>query len=422
MKKTLLMAALVLMSAVVCAQQANLKEAKKLTSKKDYAGARAAIRQAINNPETKDLPMTWYLAGEIGYRQLKAETDMIYEDPTHQINYAEVGAAVYESCEYWIEADKLASAIVQDKKGRDVMADPKTRKSIQTKMLQYYQNQELVKYGAEMQGKNDMKAAYNAFRMHCSIPDLPMMQEEKLQEKMPKDTVYQEYMYYAVNFAFAAEMYPEAIEMIEKMLKIENVYKAKRLTEMLYEAYKVQNDSVGMEASLKRGVKNFPEEPWFIQNMINFYVYSNQQQKAIEYLDEAITREPNSTQYYVAKAGMLESLSRYTDALATYEKAIELDPKSANAYAGIGRIKYNQAVIFDNGISGNLRGKALDDAEKTKNAMYHAPIEYFEKAAELNPEDIGNLSQLKSLYFRFRKEPGMQAKYEKIEKQIKALQ
>ncbi|MBQ2608574.1 MAG: hypothetical protein II588_05075 [Paludibacteraceae bacterium] len=422
MKKTLFLAALVLMSACVSAQQANLKAAKSLTGKKDYAGARAAIDQALNNDETKNLPMAWYLAGEIGYRQLKAETDKQYEDPMYQVNYAEVGAAVYESCEYWIVADSLAMVPMLDKKGREVPTDPKTRKNIQAKMLQYYQNKYLVQYGAAMQGNNDMKSAYNAFRMHTLIPTLPMMDDPKIQAKMPRDEEYQEYMYYAVNFAFASELYPEAIEMMQKMLAIENVYKEKRVNELLFEGYKAINDSLGMEQALQRGVAHFPEEPWFIQNMINFYVYSNQQQKAIDYLDQAIERDPGSAQYYVAKASMLESMSRYTDATTLYEKAIELNPEYGQAYAGLGRIKYNQAVIFDNGIPASLRGKALDDAEKTKNAMYHAPIEYFEKAIEYSPEDIGTMNQVKSLYYRFRKEPGMQAKYDAMMKKIKEAQ
>lgn len=422
MKKTLFLAALVLMSAGVYAQQANLKLAKSLTSKKDFVGARAAIRQALDNEETKNLAQTWYLAGEIGYRQLKAETDKQFEDPMYQINYAEVGAAVYESCEYWIVADSLAMVPMLDKKGREVPTDPKTRKNIQGKMVQYYQTKYLVQYGAAMQSNDDMKSAYQAFRMHTLIPELPIMQDPKIQDKMPRDEEYQEYMYYAVNFAFAAEDYPAAIDMINKMLKIENVYKEKRVNEMLFEAYKMMNDSTGMENTLKNGVTRFPEEPWFIQNMINFYVYSNQQEKAIQYLNEAIARDPQSAQYYVARAGMLESMNRYTDAIADYEKAIELAPDNGNAYAGIGRIKYNQAVIFDNGISGSLRGKALDDAMNTMSAMYRAAIPYFEKAVEYNPEDLGTMNQLKSLYYRFRKEPGMQAKYDKMMQQIRELQ
>ena len=74
MKRTLFVAALALISVGAFAQADNVKLAKKLTSKKDFAGARAAIHQALENEETKNQALTWYQAGEIGYRQLKAET------------------------------------------------------------------------------------------------------------------------------------------------------------------------------------------------------------------------------------------------------------------------------------------------------------------------------------------------------------
>lgn len=421
MKRTLFVAALALISVGAFAQADNVKLAKKLTSKKDFAGARAAIHQALENEETKNQALTWYQAGEIGYRQLKAETEKIYEDPMYQVDYATAGQAVYESCEYFIVADSLAMIPTLDKKGREVV-DLKTRKNIQQKMLQYYLNRDLVNYGAAMQGKSDWRSAYKAFRMHTMIPNLPMMQDPKLQQQMPKDTVYQEYMYYAVNFAYSAEMYPEMIEMIQEMLQIENVYKANQITKWLHEAYHLTNDSAGMEATLKLGVERYPDDMWFLQSMINYYVYSNQQQKAIDYLNEAIERDPNSTQYYVVKGNLLESQNRYTQAQEIYEKVLEMDPNNARAYAGLGFIKYNQAQIFDNSISSNLTGKALDQAEQTRNAMYHAAIPYFEKAVELGIEDTNMLTCLRGLYFRFRKEPGMMAKYEKLAQHIKDLQ
>ena len=61
MKKTLVLAALVLISAGCFAQKANVKKAKNLALQEspDFSGARAAINEALQNEETKCLPSPW---------------------------------------------------------------------------------------------------------------------------------------------------------------------------------------------------------------------------------------------------------------------------------------------------------------------------------------------------------------------------
>ena len=80
MKKTLIMAALVLISAGCFAQKANVKKAKNLALQEtpDFSSARAAINEALTNEETKDLADTWYTAGLIGYQELSKENEKTY--------------------------------------------------------------------------------------------------------------------------------------------------------------------------------------------------------------------------------------------------------------------------------------------------------------------------------------------------------
>ena len=68
MKKSIFLAALVLISAGCFAQKANVSKARSLADAEtpDYAGARTAIAEALQNDETKDQANTWYIAGFIG--------------------------------------------------------------------------------------------------------------------------------------------------------------------------------------------------------------------------------------------------------------------------------------------------------------------------------------------------------------------
>ena len=74
MKKSIFLAALVLVGASCFAQKANVSKARNLCDAEvpDYVGARAAINEALQNDETKDQANTWYVAGFVGYKEFDA--------------------------------------------------------------------------------------------------------------------------------------------------------------------------------------------------------------------------------------------------------------------------------------------------------------------------------------------------------------
>ncbi|MBO5553837.1 MAG: tetratricopeptide repeat protein [Paludibacteraceae bacterium] len=421
MKRTLFLAAVALMSAGAFAQMANVKLAKKLTSKKDFDGARAAIVPALTNEETKNLTETWFVAGEIGYKQLQAEVDKIYEQPGYKPNYEVLGPAILESCKYYEVADSLALVPTLDKKGREVV-DTKTHKTIQSRLLKYFEEEQLAVYGSTMAQKDDDKGIYDGFSGHVAIPYMKAMQDEKMQAKMPKDSVFQSYMYYAANYAFRIKDYKAAAFQIERMLEIENVERELTVTEYLYEAYKELKDSTNMLRTLERGMKRFPQESWFVQNMINYYFESGKTKEAIESLNLAIEKEPDGAQYYRIRGVLYENMEQYDKALADYKKFIELEPANPLGYQLMATATGLKAKFFEDHVDYRLTGKAYDAAMKTKDELYAAAIPYWEKAVELAPDDLGSWTELKKLYYRFIARKGMQTKYDAAMKRIKELQ
>ena len=72
MKKVLFLAALVLVSAGSFAQKKNVSIARNRAMAEDnpdFVGARAAIKEALDNDETKNLPNTYFVAGLIGFQE-----------------------------------------------------------------------------------------------------------------------------------------------------------------------------------------------------------------------------------------------------------------------------------------------------------------------------------------------------------------
>lgn len=409
MKKSLFLAALVLMSAGCFAQKANVKKARNLALQEtpDFTGARAAIGEALQNPETANLAETYYVAGLIGYQEDAIENQKAYLGQT--VDSEKAGQAVTESYDYWIHAGELASALTLDKKGREVPADKKTWSNVQKKLVEYYQTQELVKYGVYLNEQRDFKNAYFAFQRHLAIPFLPWMQDEKIQKELVVDTIYDQYKYFAAIFAIQAEMHPEAIQILEEMKTGE--YEAISVNQFLYQEYVNIKDTASFVRVLQDAVVRFPQEPWFLQNLINHYIYSGQEKEALAYLAQAIEREPNVAQYHLIKGNLDENQGNYDEAMADFDRALAIDPTMADAEAGKGRVYYNQAV------KQNELAAYIEDAAEYKAALaamdelFRKSLPYFEKAHELAPDNRDYMITLRTLYYRF----DMQAEYDAID-------
>lgn len=413
MRKSLILAALVLMSAGCMAQKNPLvKKAKSLCNAEtpDFREARDLMEEALAQEPTAE---TYYWAGMVGYKENQREN---YNEMMGQgINKAAAGQAVVESYNYWLKADKLAQVLTTDKKGNEVPTDPKMRGKLQKMMLEYYKGLELVKYGIYLNEQRDYEGAYRAFKMHIDIPELEMMQDAKLQKDMPRDTTYIQYKYYAAIFAVQSELHAEAVALLEQLKDGE--YEAVSTNQFLYQEYVALKDTAKFVATLQNAIARFPQESWFLQNLINYYIFSGQEQTAIDYLATAIANEPNVAQYYLIRGNLNENQKHYAEALADFDQALVIDPTMADAQAGKGRVYYNQAVKMNEDAAMISDNKAYKKALEEMNVVFRESLPFFEKAHELNPTDRTYIQTLKGLYYRF----GMDDKYNEMNEKLQNL-
>ena len=411
MKKSIFLAALVLISAGCFAQKANVSKARSLADAEtpDYAGARAAIQEALVNDETKDQANTYYVAGFVGYKEFY--NGNLKRQIGQNIDVEAWGNAVYESLNYWDKAYELALVPTYDKKGK-AKYDTRTPKSILPKVQEYFQFQPLIVVGFNAYEANDPSRAYDMFIAHCNIPNSKIMQDNPdVLAELVRDSSFYTCVYYAGRFAYEAKRYDEAIATLDRMntehananaLRKEIIF----ANEFIYQIYMETGDTVKALESIKKSIELFPEEAWFMQNLINYYINSGQESMAIEYLDLAITREPNVGQYYNSKGSILARIGRFEESFAEFDKAIALEPTNALFISSLG-----YAYI-------DLGNKINDDAtylsakeykkEKVKiDAAFKKALEYFEKAYELEPTNSEYKRNLRSMYYRL----GMIDKY-----------
>jgi tetratricopeptide (TPR) repeat protein len=406
MKKIILSLFLLASFTFSFAQKSNVSKAKNkaLMENPDFKAAREAINLALQDSVTIKQADTWYVAGLIGNK----ENEVLYGKAILNQKFdADVkGKAILESYGYFLEAYKLDQ--LPNAKGK---VKPKYAKDIKTKIKEYYITQQnLIAYGAFLFEKKNYEGAIEAFEVFLEIPKLPMMNNE-----IPMDSTYNMIMYYTAIASTNAKMHDKAIGLYEN-LKDKN-YETLAVYQLLYEEYLHQKDTANFVKTLKEGFEKFPSEAWFLQNLINYFIYSSKVPEALLYLNTAIEREPNMAQYRYVKGNLDESLGNIDDALASFDKAIEIDPTLADAYAGKGRLYYNKAVKMLEEANNIKDIKLYNAAQLKAENVFKECLPYFKKASELKPTEIEYKKTLKTLYYRLK----MDKDFEAISKEIDAM-
>lgn len=415
MRKSLILAALVLISAGCFAQKNPLvKKAKSLMNAEtpDFNAARGQIAEALEQEPTAE---NYYWAGMIGYKEAEQQNNNLYMGLAKDI--PTVGAAMEESIEYFVKADELAQVPVLNKKGVEVPTDPKMRGKVSKMILAYYKSDDLIRYGAQLSDSKDYEGAFKAFKTHLSIPKLELMQDPKIQKEIVLDTTYYNYMFNAAYFALRAEMHQEAIEMLLQ-LKAFGQTEPLLVNQFLCQEYITINDSVNYIKALQDGILLFPHEDFFIQNLVSYSVQTNTEADAIAFFTTLIENNPSEPLYYVKRGVLYEMLERFDEAMADFDKVLSFDANNADATAGKGRVYYNKAVKMNEAAASIVDNKEYKKAIDEMNEVFRQSLPYFEKAHELKPDNTNYMQTLKMLYYRFRTEPGMQEKYDAIEAKL----
>lgn len=404
MKRVLLSLFLVLSITLGFAQKKNVSKAKNLTLMEtpDFKAAREAITPALTDSTTMNDANTWFIAGNIGY----GENEAFFQKMVlgQEVDRIAKGKSMLESYNYYLKAYDLD--LLPDAKGK---VKPKFTKTIQQRIKDYFTNQvNFIGYGAAIFEQKDYKAAVEIFETYLNVPKLPMMADQKF----PEDSTYKMIKYYTAIAATNAEMTDKAILYYED-LKDDN-YESLNVYQLLYEQYRTKGDTVKFVDVLKQGFEKFPNEAWFLQNLINYYIFTQKTDDAMVYLNQAIARDANNPQYLFVLGNLEESRGNADAARAAFEKAMTIDPTLADAWSGVGRLIFNKAVKMADDANTIKENKPYLAAKKKADDEFAKSLPYFEKAKELNPGDQENLRTLRTLYYRLK----MDDKYDKVSKEL----
>lgn len=401
MKRVLLTVALCVAASASFAQKKAVNEAQSIakSSNADFGEARTLIKGAMENPETKDDAKTWYVAGFIEDQQFNAERtkQILGQQPNEPVMYD----ALYGILPYFQKAYELDQ--MPNEKGK---IKPKYTKDIKSVLSANHIY--LFNGGAYYFDQRDYKKAYDFFNQYVDISELPMFAGTQTAEK---DSTFMTVQFYAAVAATQIGDSKTAIAALERAKK--TPYRQNDVYQYLcYEYGEAKNaqDSINLENTLVEGLQIFPDSAYYLNNLINIYIYSNRNEKALEALNTAIQKNPNDASLYNVMGRVYETgLKDNANAEKYFILALEKDPELVDATASIGRLYYNQAVNKLSEANMINDSKKYQEELSVAKELFKKALPFFEKAHKAEPTKKDHMIGLRGIYYNLNMGPELEA-------------
>ena len=379
MKKLMIMALMASAATTAFAQDALVKEAKKLADKGDYANAVKTITPALESAETLDKAAAWHQLSNIHYTQynkineIAAKSTITHEEyDTLTMYRAAVNA--------WESALKCDEYDMQpNEKGK---VKPRFRSESQTRYKNF--GVYLVQAGqSEYQLKNS-EAALKDWSLYCGMKDTPIFAEV---QDFPKDPLYYDITYYVALLAYQTKDYALA----EKYAKItaESPEKIDDANEILLfskkDNMKTKEDSLAYVSTVKEMHKVHPEQERYFNLLMEYYTRSNNTEGMKQWLSEETEVNPQNSMVWALKGEVDMNAENWDAAIASYDKAIEIKPDFVQCVFNAGRCYYASAMELQTKLADKDGMITNENREKVAEVVKKAEG-YYLRAKELDPD------------------------------------
>ena len=406
MKKVLFTVALLAGAVVASAQVSVVKEAKSM--KKDPAAAAKVLEAALTNPETANDPNTWQLAGDL-QKAIYDEENMKMYLPGGQADMPRMYNSLVKMFEYYLKCDDVEQAGIAN----GTVKKAKLRKKNAENLLKVRTN--LSNGGVEAFNANDYEGAQKYFGLFVDVVDHPMFADQAAALKA--DTLNTLFANYAAMAAGMRE--PKDVASVIKYGNIgkENASEGWRALMFMAEVYgnKESGDSIKWLETIKEGAQRFPEQDFFVGNIMDYYLQRGMVDEGLAQIDQLLATNEKPYFLYV-KGVLLYEKKDYEAAHAALDKVIAAGGDLvAEAYSKKGDIYFFPAQqIVEENSSLNIDDPKYNANEAKIKEAYELAKPFYEKAKELEPDNQQIWGQmLLRIYWTLNK-----AEYEALEKEM----
>ena len=406
MKKVLFTVALLAGAVVASAQVSVVKEAKSM--KKDPVAAAKVLEAALTNPETANDPNTWQLAGDL-QKAIYDEENMKMYLPGGQADMPRMYNSLVKMFEYYLKCDDVEQAGIAN----GTVKKAKLRKKNAENLLKVRTN--LSNGGVEAFNANDYEGAQKYFGLFVDVVDHPMFADQAAALKA--DTLNTLFANYAAMAAGMRE--PKDVASVIKYGNIgkENASEGWRALMFMAEVYgnKENGDSIKWLETIKEGAQRFPEQDFFVGNIMDYYLQRGMVDEGLAQIDQLLASNEKPYFLYV-KGVLLYEKKDYEAAHAALDKVIAAGGDLvAEAYSKKGDIYFFPAQqIVEENSSLNIDDPKYNANEAKIKEAYELAKPFYEKAKELEPDNQQIWGQmLLRIYWTLNK-----AEYEALEKEM----
>ncbi len=230
--------------------------------------------------------------------------------------------------------------------------------------------------------------------------------------------------YFASLAALKAKKFEEAINYNETLIQLgfgANDDEKVAIYQSQAVAYRETGDTAKMLKVLEKGIEAFPKANYpLVIETFNYYVNIGENEKAFEYINLAIEKNPNDAQFYVIRGTLLEEMKRKDEAKLDYVKAVELQSDNFDANYSLGAFYYNTAVDTLDWADKNIpinKFSELGKYQEISNQLFEEALPFLEKAYAIQEKNVNVLSTLKTIYYRL----GKQEQYNEVDEKLKSL-
>lgn len=405
MRKVLFTAAAFLLTVCAAsAQESVVKEAKK--AKGDPAKAAQIIEPALTDPSTANDPETWKLAGDF-QKSIYDDENMKLYLPGGKADTSKLYNSLAKMFEYYTKCDEVEQAKV--KSGE--LKKPKLRKKLAETLAKV--RPQLTNAGSDAYNAGNYAGALKYFGLYVDAPQNAMFDEIS---SVKNDTLVP----LIANYAALAANSLKDNSAVVKYATVGKNHKEEGFRSLmcLAEVYGKGEtpDSTQWLATIKEGVEKFPNQEYFVGNLMDYYIQKGKVADALASMDEIIAKNPNSAYYKYVKGVLQYENKDYDGAIATFNDVIAAGGDfQAESNSKIGDCYFfpAQSIVEENSKI------SMDDPkyaanEKQIEELYKKAAPFYEKAKSLKPDDRQLWGQfLLNIYWKIDKE-----KYNALEKEM----
>ena len=367
-----------------------------------YEKAFNKLKPALTSDETRNRAEVWALANRIKVEQYDKYMDN--RRVGKKIDTKAMGHTLIDAYDYSLNALKLDTIHVLDKKGEPVI-DRKTRKpQVKTKyskdvvnrLVEHHDDYRIV--GSELYNIKDWDGAYKAWEYYCR-----MASRTDDRRWIKPDSLVAEVRYYQGIAAWQKGDTIDAVRLFS--IARHSGYNHKEAYDYALVCLSdLGNDAEVVKLAWEAFVKFGTSDPQYIRILINDFIDREDFSGANDLIDDAMLANPNDDELLNLKGLVVESKEDIYQAFPYYQQCIELNDSNANGLFNVGRYFYNKAQ--ETRQNSRIYGKKLADQV---NPIYREALPYLEKSYAINPHNQDLINALRDIYYKLGEADKLQA-------------